>query len=356
MMNVLILTGRFGMGHVAAAEAVQQEIVRRAPSARVDVVDIVEACRPELSGLVYGFFDFTVHYCSGVYNLLNRLAGRCGGAPLERQMRSRMERLLDEPRPDLVVSALPLSSQYVAAYKRASGDPIPLYTYITDIYAHNEWLAPETDCYFVGDESTRRQLLAEGVPGRRIVVSGIPVRQGFYARSTRPDGPRELLVMGGGLGLLPHAEELFSALAGDPSVHVTVLTGHNQSLAAKLRRHWPELEVVGYTDRVADYMARADLLLTKAGGSTTFEAIHAGVPLCLLRPFLMQEEDNAAYAERHGFGRVLRTKGREVEDLLDLLHDGEALADMRQRMAVALRTLDDETVLDRYQGEEEAVC
>ena len=140
MMNVLILTGRFGMGHVAAAEAVQQEIVRRAPSARVDVVDIVEACRPELSGLVYGFFDFTVHYCSGVYNLLNRLAGRCDGAPLERQMRSRMERLLDEHRPDLVVSTLPLSSQYVAAYKRASGDPIPLYTYITDIYARDRLL------------------------------------------------------------------------------------------------------------------------------------------------------------------------------------------------------------------------
>ena len=53
---------------------------------------------------------------------------------------------------------------------------------------------------------------------------------------------------------------------------------------------------------------------------------------------------------------MLRARGREVEDLLDLLRDGEALADMRQRMAVALRTLDDETVLDRYQGEEAAVC
>ena len=71
---------------------------------------------------------------------------------------------------------------------------------------------------------------------------------------------------------------------------------------------------------------------------------------------LAEARDNAAYAERHGFGRVLRARGREVEDLLDLLRDGEALADMRQRMAVALRTLDDETVLDRYQGEEAAVC
>lgn len=34
-MRVLILTGRFGMGHIAAAQALQQEILREDPTTDV---------------------------------------------------------------------------------------------------------------------------------------------------------------------------------------------------------------------------------------------------------------------------------------------------------------------------------
>ena len=103
-------------------------------------------------------------------------------------------------------------------------------------------------------------------------------------------------------------------------------------------------------------MARADLLLTKAGGITTFEAIHTGTPLCLLRPFLMQEEANAAYVQSHGFGKVLWNKGRESQEILDLLADQETLADMKQRMAVALRSLDAVSPVDRFLAERKTAC
>ena len=40
-MNVLIFTGKFGMGHVFAAQAVREEILRRDPDACVTVVDVI---------------------------------------------------------------------------------------------------------------------------------------------------------------------------------------------------------------------------------------------------------------------------------------------------------------------------
>lgn len=131
------------------------------------------------------------------------------------------------------------------------------------------------------------------------------------------------------MGLIPHADTLLSALVATPNLHVTVITGKNEALRRELQQAYPSFTVLGYTDRVAEYMAKADLLLTKAGGITTFEAIHAGTPLCLLRPFLMQEEANARYVEQHGFGTVLWQKGYEVETLLALLQNPEELADMR---------------------------
>lgn len=80
-MRVLILTGRFGMGHIAAAQALQQEILREDPTTDVTVLDVIETCLPQLRHLIYGCFDFTVNYCSGVYNVLNRVAGRYPRAP-----------------------------------------------------------------------------------------------------------------------------------------------------------------------------------------------------------------------------------------------------------------------------------
>ena len=85
-MHVLIFTGQFGMGHIAAAQAVQEEILRQEPTASVTVLDIVEDCFPQLHRLVYGCFDFTVNYCSGVYNMLNRMAGRYRCTPMKRTM------------------------------------------------------------------------------------------------------------------------------------------------------------------------------------------------------------------------------------------------------------------------------
>ena len=43
-MRVLILTGRFGMGHIAAAQALQQEILREDPTTDVTVLDVIEKC------------------------------------------------------------------------------------------------------------------------------------------------------------------------------------------------------------------------------------------------------------------------------------------------------------------------
>ena len=52
-MNVLIFTGHFGMGHIAAAQAVRQEILRQDPTASVTIVDVVEDCFPQLHRRVY---------------------------------------------------------------------------------------------------------------------------------------------------------------------------------------------------------------------------------------------------------------------------------------------------------------
>lgn len=84
--------------------------------------------------------------------------------------------------------------------------------------------------------------------------------------------------MGGGLGLLPSSEALLRTLNSQEEIEATVICGHNEKMLAMVREKYPAIAAVGYTDQVDKYMGEADLLVTKAGGLTTFEAIAAGTP------------------------------------------------------------------------------
>ena len=70
----------------------------------------------------------------------------------------------------------------------------------------------------------------------------------------------------------------------------------------------------------------------------------------------MQEEANAAYIEREGFGIVLRNKETATQQMLALLRNRDMLNDMRQRMAVTLRSLDQISALDKFWEIRQAAC
>ena len=98
---------------------------------------------------------------------------------------------------------------------------------------------------------------------------------------------------------------------------------------------YPQMEILGLIEDVEVYMKRADLLVTKAGGVTTFEAIASNTPLYILKPFLEQEFGNAKYIEEHNIGRVLWNNLNQIdawEDFLNLIEHPTLLMDMQKNM------------------------
>lgn len=45
-MNILILTGKFGMGHWSASQSLRQQLLRAFPGAEVEVLDFVAEAMP----------------------------------------------------------------------------------------------------------------------------------------------------------------------------------------------------------------------------------------------------------------------------------------------------------------------
>lgn len=337
-MKVLILTGKFNMGHTAAAQALRQELLLWDRGARVEVEDFLTWAAPGADQAIYALFRGVVTRAHGLYNACYRLTADGTGDLLPvhaRPFLPAMEDLLAQRRPDAVIATHPLCAQLVSRCKERGRWGGALVTCVTDITDHGEWLCRGCDGYLVGAPSVRDALARRGVDPGRVAVTGVPVRREFKGRYPRPaDGKKRLLIMGGSLGLLPRDEGFYAAVNDLPGVQTTLITGNNHKLFARLAGRYPNLQVLGYTPEVYAYMGRGDLVLSKPGGATTFEAIFSGTPMLAWEPLWEQERRNADFLTREGMGRVTgRRSAPCLAALEELLNDAAALAAMSGRMA-----------------------
>ncbi|MGL4820025.1 MAG: MGDG synthase family glycosyltransferase [Bacilli bacterium] len=337
-MKVLILTGKFGMGHYSVAQTLEQQIMKDYAHYDIEIIDVLEYIIPKTSKVVYHSFNMVVTKASGLYNFLYKSAGLFEEPTVVyKTFLKKVSVLLEEKRADVVISTLPLSSALVSIYKEETGADIPLITCITDVTCHHEWIHPKTNMYLVASTEVKSNLEQLGIRADNIIVGGIPVKEQFKITKEKPvRAEKHLLIMGGGLGLIPLEEDFYERLSCVPNVRVTVIMGHNKKGYAQLHGKYRNIHVIGYTNKVHEFMEQADVIISKAGGITLFEIIHKELPVLVLHPFLEQEKFNAHFIEKRGIGRVLWNKKQHTADaaLHLLMSDHE-----RQKMSQNMRTI-----------------
>ena len=349
-MKIVILTGKFGMGHYMAASAIADHLKLARPNATIEVIDWFQYVFPHLSLPGYRLFGWMVQHAQNFYNerycrLENKRTEFKPQVPA--LMFWRFRHLLREKQPDLIIATLPLCSQTVCYYREKTGSRVPLITCVTDITAHSEWVHQETDAYMVGSELVKQGLIKKGVPSGRITVTGIPVNPRFdeprepsfapedmTASSFTGTPKKKLLIMGGGLGMLPTAPGFYQYLESQAdSLETTIITGRNQSLMHRLRAAYPSLRVMGYVNDIPAYMKEADAIVTKPGGITTFEAIHSETPIFAWNPGLRQEVYNGDFLEVMHIGAVIHDNTVEgIQNVCAFLSDDRMMQTLRKNM------------------------
>lgn len=373
-MNILIMTSKFGMGHYYAAEAIKEELCRERPGDNVTVCDCMEMLLGKRAQLMYAAYSSFVARGSSIYNHIYRLctemdkpcgSGRKGAASA---LVSAVRKTVLAADADVIISTWSGCNKYVGSYISEYRPDIPFITCITDIGIHGTWVNKNIDLYLAASEETKRDLLKIGIGADKIAVTGIPVRSGFCGSTPEHDcgglghsehacgvndcGSREkrLLIMGGGLGLLPSDRHFYDRLSKIKGLKTTVITGKNKELLRSFSGKYDSIEFLPFTENIEAYIKNADWLLTKPGGITTFEAVNAGTPLILARPDLQQEAANSAFVKRHGLGVLL---GTCIEDGIDAitaaLADSEEQARIKQNMK-NMRLSFDAGALPRYLG------
>lgn len=334
-MKVLVLSGRFGMGHEMAANAICEQFRKIDGQAEIEKKDLLEELYPHISKFIFGGFRMMVEHCYGIYNFIYKMSGRMKVEiqPRGKALYKRLKKIMDGEQPDVIVCTHPMCVKAIASYKEKTGLKTPLVTCITDISMHPEWTAPQTDIYLAPTQEIKRHLMKEGTRAEDILVTGIPVRQQFldadYRQKRERNRTRRVLIMGGGLGLMPDLKELLEKLHSMQGVESVVITGKNHKMYEEWVNRYEDVEVLGYTENISRYMRGADLVITKAGGITLFEILHSQVPLFVIHPFLEQEMNNARYAAEKGFAKVIWGRREDyIPELEKLLSDEKMMEEM----------------------------
>ena len=136
----------------------------------------------------------------------------------------------------------------------------------------------------------------KGLPGVRVVMTGVPLREEFHARV--PDvPPRRLLITGGSQGARRINEAVWSVLDKlcarfEEVIHVA----GQQGIDGITRHARPRYTGLPFVEDMPALMDRADLLVSRAGVGTIAEAALVGLPMILIPGTFGggHQEENAA--------------------------------------------------------------
>lgn len=320
--HILVLSAAVGAGHLRAAQAVELALKELAPDAVVRNLDVLELTNPafrQLYGRTYlDLVNKAPHLLGYVYDMLdkprrpNSTRDRLRVA-LERLNLGKFTQLLEDEPWDLAVNTHFLPAEIIASLRRKGRITLPQLTVTTDFETHRLWVNQPCDHYFTATEEGAQYLRHWGVPAAETTVTGIPIHPVFAKPKDRDDcrqlhqigaGRPVVLQLAGGFGVGPVAE-IYDALARiEQPLELVVVAGKNAELkAALLKRPLPDrhrVQVLGFTDKIDELMAAADVVVSKPGGLTTSEVLARGAAMVIVNPIPGQESRNSDYLLENG--------------------------------------------------------
>ncbi len=350
--RVLLLSASSGAGHVRAAQALEKAFATRGDCSveHIDAIQYVSKLfqrvydkayismvrrAPEFMGVLYERTDQPWHHPR------RRLA-------LDRLNTAPMIRLLKRLQPDLCVATHFLPAEIIAwliAKRKLRAHNAVV---VTDYDVHAMWLCRTVDRYYVAIDEAAEYLARIGVPREELRVTGIPIDPVFAKPVDRGEARRLLrldasapliLVAAGGYGIGPVEQLVNDLLALQSPWQIVAIAGKAEKVrkrldeisrdAGELPSGAARLFPVGFTTDMDKYMAAADLLVGKAGGLTTSEALARHLPMALIEPIPGQEERNADHLLEAGAAIRCNNLPAAAWKIAGLLDDTTRLAKMR---------------------------
>ena len=297
MKKILIFYGSYGGGHLSAARSIKEYIdtnYNDIETCMVDCIEYVNKALNKVTTKAYSGMAKNAHWVwkkvyygaeKGTFSKVNNTA--------QKIMSIKLNRLLQNYKPDLIISTHPFSSHMCAILKKRKKINSKIATIITDYAPHSQWLMYPAyiDYFFVAHDGMKENLIKRGIKETQIKVTGIPLSNRFLANYNKEkilsefelsiDKKTILFFAGGeqGFGKDKIFNMLKSIIESFPTLQIIAISGKNE----KIKKQFDELvkdknatqtvKVLKYTNKIPELMSVSDLVITKPGGLTTTESL-----------------------------------------------------------------------------------
>jgi processive 1,2-diacylglycerol beta-glucosyltransferase len=349
--NILILTSNTGGGHRSAANALENSLVTISLGRiLVKMTQVLEESHflnrkaAELYNFLLRDHQNLMKYYFWAINKLKPNESKL----LFKSAMGYGTRVFERMVPNVIVSVHPMTQHFFAYILRRLNlqERIPLLTVVTDPYHGfwRGWACEDVSQYYVATEHAKQQLIDYGVGSHKIQIAGMPVHSRF-----KPVEPGEKRAFKQALGLDPdkftvfvnagwigggNIPQIYESLIregsrADLDIQTVFLAGRNEALYQQAQEmaqsaQFP-VKVMGYIDSIDGLMNASDVMVSKLGGLTTFEALSCRLPIIAdnITPPMPQEAQTAHFLQQTGAGIMLEQPEQivsVVKSLIDSPH------------------------------------
>lgn len=331
-MKIIITYASAGTGHRRAAEALYNYFKENCPCHDLQIIDALEKTNFLFKNIYSHGYLFLVNHALWLWRFSFRITRiRCLRPAtkilvfiINRINTKNFAQFLLQENPDFIISTHFFPSEIAGHLKKKQRLASKLITVITDFGVHPFWISDATDIYIVAADSTKEQLVSQGIKEDRIKVLGIPVDAKFLKRYDKNILYKKfalqahkftvLIVTGSfGIGRIEEAVDLLYK-----EVQILVVCANNKRLYKRLKnKNYPNVSVFGFIDNIQELMAISDIIITKPGGLTISEVLTMELLPVFISAIPGQETENIKALKQYGVGK----SARHLDDIRNIVLD-----------------------------------
>ena len=359
MKNILIFYASYGGGHLSAANSIKECLdTNYKDTCITHIIDCVEYINHYLNKITtkaYADMAKAVPWAWGkVYSNSQKGPLATISNTSNKVMSKKLDVLLKEIKPDLIISTHPFATQMCAHLKKKGELNCKVATIMTDYAPHDQWLVGSDyiDYYFVAHDDMKNALISKNIDSTKVFATGIPLSNRFLNHYKKTEILKEfqlsknkktiLFFAGGeyGLGKKSTYEMLETLAESFDNIQIVAISGRNP----KMKKNFEEIvetynkqesiKIIEFTNQVPELMSISDLVITKPGGLTTTESLASGLPIIIINPIPGQEEENASFLEKQEIAIWIKKQDNVKQILEDLFNNPTKMKHMKIRARI----------------------
>lgn len=290
MKKVIIFYASYGGGHLSAAKSIKEYIDNNFPDVQAELIDCINYISKRLDKITTSAYKCMAKNSpklwGNIYNNSQKGILSKVSSSANRFLASKLYRLFEEKKPDIIISTHPFGSQMTSYLKKTGKVNCVLASILTDFAPHDQWLVGNEfiDYFFVAHDGMKYSLIDSGIPESKVFATGIPVSNRFLKKYDKNEifnsfeldsNKKVILFFGGGeFGLgKERTISIFKFLCQNTDKYqIVAISGKNQKMKKSFEellneKNKDSIKILEYTNKVPELMSISSLVITKPGRS-----------------------------------------------------------------------------------------